>query len=151
MINIMFVCFGNICRSPMAEFVMKDLVAKAGESDQFKIESSGCYPREGNPMSQGTREQLRLHNIAFTDKRAAQLKRSDYNKYDYIIGMDRSNVKDIKYIMDGDVDNKIYLLLKFAGENRDVDDPWYTDDFETTYADVLKGCRALLAKITTQS
>ena len=142
--KIMFVCFGNICRSPMAEFVMKDLINKAGLSDKIFVKSSGCHPSVGTPMYHDTREQLRKHNIPFTDKHSAQLLKSDYNSYDYIIGMDRDNINDMQYIFDGDPNNKVHLLLEFAGENRDVDDPWYTDDYETTYKDVLKGCKALL-------
>ena len=143
----MFVCFGNICRSPMAEFVMKDLIGKAGLSNEILVESSGTHPAVGTPMSDGTRKQLQKHDISFTKKKSAQLKKSDYEIYDYIIGLDKSNVEDIKYIFDGDPINNVHLLLDFAGEHRDVDDPWYTDDFATTYIDVLNGCRALLYKI----
>ena len=144
MIKIMFVCFGNICRSPMAEFVMKDLVRKADLSNKVIIESAGCHASVGTPMSSGTREQLNLHNIPFTKKKSAQLKKSDYNIYDYIIGMDKSNVDDMKYLFDGDSLGKVHLMMKFAGENRDVDDPWYTDDFSATYSDIIKACSGLL-------
>lgn len=132
----------------MAEFVMKDLVSKANLSDKIVIKSSGCHPSVGTPMHNGTREQLRNQHIPFTEKHSAQLRKADYNDYDYIIGMDRENVSDMKYIFHGDPNNKIYLLLDFAGEHRDVDDPWYTDDYETTYKDILKGCKALLQKIS---
>ena len=145
--KIMFVCYGNICRSPMAEFVMKNLLEKAGLSNEILVESSGTYPSVGTPMSNGTRSQLKLHDIPFTKKTSAQLTKSDYDIYDYIIGMDRSNIEDIKYIFDSDPKEKVHLLLDLAGEHRDVADPWYTDDFDTTYIDVVKGCKALLYKL----
>lgn len=147
MIKIMFVCFGNICRSTMAEFVMKDLVAKAGLSNEIIVESAGTYPSVGTPMHHGTRSQLQIHNIPYTKKTSEQLTKADYQIYDYIIGMDKSNVEDIKYIVGGDPDNKVYLLLDFVNEHRDVDDPYYTDDYATTYVDVLKGCKALLKSV----
>ena len=145
--KIMFVCFGNICRSPMAEFVMKDLIRKAGLIDTVIADSSGCHPSVGTPMSEGTRRELQKHNIPFTRKTSAKLIRADYSTYDYIIGLDRSNVEDIIDIMGGDPDGKIHLLLTFAGEDRSVADPWCTDDYATTYVDVLKGCTALLEVI----
>ena len=147
MIKIVFVCFGNICRSPMAEFVMKDLIRAAGLDDKIIADSAGCHPSIGTPMSDGTRQQLRKHNIAFTRKTSAQLTRADYSTYDYIIGLDKSNVEDIIDIMNGDPEQKVHLLLAFADENRSVADPWYTDDYATTYVDVLKGCTALLEVI----
>ena len=148
MTKIMFVCFGNICRSPMAEFVMKDLISKAGLSNKIIVKSSGCHAEVDTPIYSGTREQLRAHNIPFNkNKRSIQLLKTDYKIYDYIVGMDRSNIDDMKYIFYDDPDKKVHLLLDFVGEHRDVADPWYTDDFETTYADVLKGCEALLEKI----
>ena len=150
MTKIMFVCFGNICRSTMAEFVMKDLVAKAGLSNEIIVESAGTHPSVGTPMHYGTQSQLRLHNIPFTKKTSVQLTKVDYQIYDYIVGMDKSNVEDIKYICGGDPDIKVDLLLDFANEHRDVDDPYYTDDYATTYVDVTKGCTALLATIKTQ-
>lgn len=142
----MFVCYGNICRSPMAEFVMKNLLAQAGLSDKVHVESAGTDPSVGTPMSDGTRFELLRHNIPYTPKTSAQLKRVHYS-FDYIIGLDHSNVADIRYIMDGDPLNRVYLLLEFAGENRSVADPWYSGDYATTYADVLKGCSALLEVI----
>ncbi len=154
MIKIIFVCFGNICRSPMAEFVMKDLVDKAGMSDKILVESAGCFPNVGTPMSNGTREQLELHKIPFNRKKSVQLVKTDYETYDYIIGMDRDNVDDIKYIFDipdYDPKDKVWLLLDFANEHRDVDDPYYTGDFATTYVDVLKGCKAFLSKLSSNN
>ena len=143
----MFVCFGNICRSPMAEFVMKDLVEKAGKTNEIEVKSAGTNAEVGIEIHRGTRRELEAHGIAFTKRTAVQLRRADYATYDYIIGLDKSNVEDIKYIMHGDPQNKVYLLLDFANEHRDVDDPWYTNDYATTYCDVLKGCKALLDKI----
>ena len=142
--KILFVCFGNICRSPMAEFVMKDLVNKAGLSDKILVDSAGCFPSVGTPMSNGTRQQLELNNIPFTKKYSVQLIKENYSEYDYIVGMDKENVLDIKDIIESDPDQKVYLLLKFAGEDRSVADPYYTDDYATTYVDVLKGCKAML-------
>lgn len=148
MINITFVCFGNICRSPMAEFVMKHLVAERGLEKNFLIESAGCHPSIGTPMSRGTAHELKKNHVPFTRRTSKLLLESDYNRFDYLIGMDRLNVLDMKQLFNDDPDGKIFLLMDFAGEHRDVDDPWYTDDFETTYRDVLIGCSALLEKIS---
>lgn len=147
MTKIIFVCFGNICRSPMAEFVMKHLVTRAGLEKNFVVESAGCHAAVGTPLSNGTAGELRKHNIPFTRRTSEQLSTWDYENFDYLIGLDRSNVRDIKDICGGDPDGKIYLLMEFASERRDVADPWYTDDYATTYNDVLIGCEALLEKI----
>ena len=148
MTKIIFVCFGNICRSPMAEFVMKHLVARAGLEKNFQIESAGCHPSIGTPLSNGTAHELKKNNIPFTRRTSEQLNSWDYEHFDYLIGLDRSNVRDMKDICGGDPDKKIFLLMDFAGEHRDVDDPWYTDDYATTYKDCLIGCEALLEFIT---
>ena len=148
MIKITFVCFGNICRSPMAEFVMKHLVAERGLEKNFLIESAGCHPSIGTPMSAGTAHELKKNHVPFTRRTSKLLLESDYNRFDYLIGMDRSNVLDMKQLFNGDPDGKIFLLMDFAGEHRDVDDPWYTDNYEATYRDVLIGCSALLEKIS---
>ncbi len=150
MTKIIFVCFGNICRSPMAEFVMKNLVSRAGLDKNFVIESAGCHPSVGTPMSEGTAHELRKNNIPFTRRTSKLLLASDYKKFDYLIGLDRSNVYDMKDICGGDPDNKIFRLMDFAGEHRDVADPWYTDDYVATYKDCLIGCEALLEKILAQ-
>ena len=145
MTKILFVCHGNICRSPMAEFVMKDLVRKAGLEDKIFVDSKACRRDElGNDTYYGTKEILRKKGIPFSKRRATQITAEDYKNFDYIIGMDFENMRDFKRIFGEDSQEKIYLLMNFAGENREVADPWYTDDFETTYNDVLKGCRALL-------
>ncbi len=145
MIKILFVCHGNICRSPMAEFVMKDLVRKAGLEDKIFVDSKACRRDElGNDTYYGTKEILRKKNIPFTKRRATQVNAEDCRNFDFIIGMDFENMRDLRKIADEDSQGKIFMLMTFAGENREVADPWYTDDFETTYKDVSEGCMALL-------
>ena len=148
MIKILFVCHGNICRSPMAEFVMKDMVRKAGLETGFVIESKAARRDElGNDTHYGTRAKLRQMGIPFAKRRATLLDRSDYDAYDYLIGMDEENMRDMLRLFGGDPNGKIYKLLRFADEDRDVADPWYTGNFDETYEDVLKGCTALLRMI----
>ncbi len=148
MTKILFVCHGNICRSPMAEFIMKKIVSDAGESANFYIESAATSTEEiGNPVHYGTRQVLRKYNIDFSKKRAVQITSADYKKYDYIIGMDSYNLRNMKRIFGEDKDNKLSLLLDYTDEPRDVADPWYTGDFGATEADVLNGCRGLFKKL----
>ena len=148
MIKILFVCHGNICRSPMAEFVMKDLVRKAGLEDRFLIASKAPRRDElGNDTHYGTKAKLRQMGVPFAKRRATLLDRSDYDAYDYLIGMDEENMRDMLRLFGGDPNGKIYKLLRFADEDRDVADPWYTGNFDETYEDVLKGCTALLRMI----
>lgn len=148
MTNIMFVCHGNICRSPMAEFVMKDMVKKHGMEKEFFIVSSATSTEEiGNPVHPGTRKKLAEYNISTEGKYAVQFKNTDYDKYDYIICMDNFNVRNLMRIIGSDIDEKVYKLLDFDGGG-DVDDPWYTGDFDTTYNDIYRGCKALLKSIT---
>ena len=148
MIKILFVCHGNICRSPMAEFVMKDMVEKKGIAEDFYIASAATSTEEiGNGVHYGTRRKLAEFGISTDGKRAVQLKKSDYGKYDYIIGMDSWNMRNMKRMLPEDTDNKIHLLLDFSASPRDIADPWYTGDFDTTYNDILEGCTALLKKI----
>ena len=148
MIKILFVCHGNICRSPMAEFVMKDLVRKAGLEDRFLIASKAARRDElGNDTHYGTKAKLRQMGVPFAKRRATLLDRSDYDAYDYLIGMDEENIRDMLRLFGGDPNGKIYKLLRFADEDRDVADPWYTGNFDETYEDVLKGCTALLRMI----
>lgn len=143
--NILFVCHGNICRSTMAEFVMKDLVRKAGCEEEFHIQSAATHRDEiGSDTHYGTKEILRLKGVPFTPRHAVQMVKADYEKYDLIIGMDSENMTYIKRIIGEDTENKVHLLLSFAGEKRSVADPWYTGDFDKTYDDVVKGCTALL-------
>ena len=148
MIKILFVCHGNICRSPMAEFVMKDMVEKQGISKDFYIASAATSTEEiGNGVHYGTRKKLAEFGISTDGKRAVQLKKNDYDKYDYIIGMDSWNMRNMKRMLPEDRDNKIHLLLDFSANPRDIADPWYTGDFDTTYDDILEGCTALMNKI----
>ena len=151
MIKIMFVCHGNICRSPMAEFLFKDMVEKKGESENFYIRSSATSSEEhGCPVHYGTREILDRLNISYKGKRAELLRSADYENYDYFIGMDFANVRNMKRILNGDKDDKVCLLLDFAGENREVADPWWTGDFDKTYDDIILGLKYLYKHIKEQ-
>ncbi|HIY01340.1 MAG TPA: low molecular weight phosphotyrosine protein phosphatase [Candidatus Blautia faecipullorum] len=146
MIKILFICHGNICRSPMAEFVFKDMVHKRGLAGQFYIASAATSTEEiGNPVHPGTRRKLREVEISCEGKYAVQMTRSDYDKYDYLIGMDQWNRRNIMRIVRRDPEGKVFLLLDFAAEPRDIADPWYTGNFEVTYADIIEGCEAFLA------
>ena len=152
MITILFVCLGNICRSPMAEFVMKDLLKKQGLSDRVQVASAATSTWEiGNPVHHGTKSILAEHGISCKGKTARLLTRADYTAYDYIIGMDQSNMSDMLEIMGGDPNQKLSLMLDWCGEHRDVADPWYTHNFEATWQDVLRGCSALLEHIAAQN
>ena len=145
-IKILFVCHGNICRSPMAEFVMRDMIKKRGLDGKIVTASAATSTEEiGNPVHSGTRRKLREHGISTDGKYAVQLTKSDYDKYDYLIGMDSANIRNMKRITGGD--EKIIRLLDLTDEPRDVADPWYTGDFDTTYNDVVKGCKVLLEKL----
>ncbi len=144
MIKIMFVCYGNICRSTMAEFIMKDLVRRKGVADKFLIASSGTSREElGNPVHRGTRAVLSRMGISCSGKYAVQLKKSDYFDYDYFIGMDDMNRRDMLRIFGADVDGKISLLLDYTKEHRGVADPYWTGDFEQTKIDVINGVNGL--------
>lgn len=145
MIKILFICHGNICRSPMAEFVMKDLVRKAGLESQFQIASAATSTEEiGSPVYPPARRKLAEHGIKCSGKTARQLTRTDYDRYDLLIGMDNANLRNMRRICGGDSDGKIRLLLEFTGRSGEVADPWYTGDFEATWRDVLEGCSGLL-------
>ncbi len=148
MTKILFVCHGNICRSPMAEFVMKDLVKKAGLESRFHIESAATSTEEiGNPVYPPARRKLAEHGISCAGKTARQLRSKDYNQYDLLIGMDQANLRNMRRMCGGDHDGKIRLLMEFTDRPGDVADPWYTGDFETTWRDVLAGCEGLLQAI----
>ena len=151
MTRILFICHGNICRSPMAEFVMKDLVKKAGLEAWFHIESAATSTEEiGNPVYPPARRKLTEHGIDCSGKTARQLQNDDYEEYDLLIGMDQENLWNIRRICGGDPEGKIHLLLDFTSRPGSVADPWYTGDFETTWRDVDVGCRALLGRIQTK-
>ena len=148
MIKVMFVCLGNICRSPMAEFVLKDMVNKKGLSNEFYIKSSATsYEEIGNDIYCGARDKLIQKNIPFTKRKATRLTPEDYNKYDFIIGMEEANIRDIKRIVGEDKENKIYKLLDFSNNPRDIADPWYTGNFEVTYNDIVDGCHSFLESL----
>ncbi|WP_099468459.1 low molecular weight protein-tyrosine-phosphatase [Konateibacter massiliensis] len=147
MTKILFVCHGNICRSPMAEFVLKDMVEKEDLSYDFHIASAATSREEiGNPVHSGTRNKLRQHGISTEGKYAIQLTKKDAEQYDYIIGMDAHNITNIKRIIGEDYSDKVFRLLDITSAPRDIADPWYTGDFEQTYRDVYEGCQALLGR-----
>ena len=150
--RILFLCHGNICRSPMAEFIMKDLVKKAGLEQSIQIESAATSTEEiGNPVYPPARRKLSEHGIDCSGKRARQLLNSDYEKYDLLIGMDQANLRSMYRICGGDFADKMHLLMDFTNRPGEVADPWYTDDFDTTWRDVEEGCRGLLHHIQLQS
>ena len=148
MTKILFVCLGNICRSPMAEFIMKDLVKKAGLETQFHIESAATSAvQTGNPVYPPAQRKLAEHGISCAGKTARQLVNEDYDRYDLLIGMDRANLRDMNRICGGDPNGKIHLLMEYTDRPGDVADPWYTDDFDATWRDVLEGCQGLLREV----
>lgn len=147
--RILFVCHGNICRSPMAEFVMKKLVADAGREDEFEIASAATSTEEiGNPVYPPARRKLAEHGISCAGKTARQLTLRDYGYYDLLIGMDRYNLANMRRMCGGDPDGKIHLLLDYTDHPRDVADPWYSDDFDATWRDCVEGCSALLRELS---
>ena len=148
MVRILFVCHGNICRSPMAEFVMKDLVRKVGMTSQFKVASAATSREEiGNPVYPPARRKLAEHGISCDGHAARQLTNQDYDKYDLLIGMDSANLRNMQRICGGDYSGKMSLLMDRTDHPRDVADPWYTEDFDATWRDVLEGCQGLLDSI----
>ena len=159
MIKILFICHGNICRSPMSEFILKDMIEKRGLKEQFEIASAAtsmeeCYGGHGNPIYPPAQAELRRHGIGNTDytnfknKRARQVTRADYDYYDYLLCADSANIRNTIRITGEDTEGKIRLLLDFTDRpGRSISDPWYTGDFETTYEDVLEGCEGLLLHI----
>ena len=143
--KILFVCHGNICRSPMAEFVMKQMVSDAGLESQFEIASAATSTEEiGNPVYPPARRKLAEHGIGCAGKTARQMTRQDYDYYDRIVAMDHKNLRNLKRMFGDDAEHKISLLMDFTHRPGDVADPWYTGDFETTWQDVEEGCKALL-------
>ena len=145
--RILFVCHGNICRSPMAEFVMKHLVSKAGREDEFHIESAATSTEEiGNSVYPPARRKLAEHGIGCQGKTARQMTRSDYDRFDLLVGMDSWNIRNMKTICGGDPKGKIAMLMDYTDRPGEVADPWYTGDFEATWRDILEGCRGILEK-----
>ncbi len=161
MIKILFVCHGNICRSTMAEFIMKDIVTKQDLADKFHIESSATHTDEiwngqGSPVYPPARAKLREYGIGVpgnelgvNEKRARLTSRTDYDKFDFIIGMDSANIRDLNRLFGGDPENKIYKMLEFADRTGDVADPWYTGNFDDTWRDCSEGCHGLFRSILT--
>ena len=151
MIKILFVCHGNICRSPMAEFVMKDLINKKGAAGQFEIASAATSTEEiGNSVYPPAKRKLKEHGISCAGKTARQMTREDYLYYDYIIAMDKFNIKNMTRFVGNDTDNKVSLLMDYTSRPGDVADPWYTGDFDTTWNDVYEGCLGILKKLNEQ-
>lgn len=147
-ISILFVCHGNICRSPMAEFVMKYLVAKAGLSSHYHIESAATSTEEiGNAVYPPARRKLAEHGISCSGKTARQMTSRDYDRYDLLIGMDQWNIRNMNRICGGDPEGKIRMLMDYTERPGEVADPWYTGNFEATWRDVLQGCKALIEQI----
>lgn len=149
MTKILFICHGNICRSPMAEFMLKDMVEKRGIADNFYIASAATSTEEiGNPVHYGTKNKLAAYGISVIGKTAVQVKKSDYQNYDYLIGMDSWNIKNMMRIIGHDEEHKVYQLLDFSNKPRDIADPWYTGNFDETYNDIKEGLEAFLEILT---
>ncbi len=152
MINVLFVCLGNICRSPMAEFVFRDMVKERGLADQFHIASAATSSEElGNPVHHGTTDKLKEYGISTKGKYAVQLKRRDYQAYDYILGMEYRNIRGIHRIIGSDPERKVSRLLDYTGQPRDIADPWYTGNFDRTYDDIVEGCEGFLDYLISQN
>lgn len=150
--KVMFVCWGNICRSPMAEFVLKDMVKKRHLEERFEIASCAISSEEiwngrGNPVYPPARKMLAAHGIDCTGKRAVQIKKEDYRHYDYIIAMEQHHIRHMERVFGGDPEGKLSLLMDYTNRPGPVADPWYTDDFETAYTDIEEGCAGFLEKI----
>lgn len=147
--KILFVCHGNICRSTMAEYVMKHLVRGAGMEGEFYIDSAATSTEEiGNGVHHGTRRKLAQVGIPCGDHRARQVTWQDYEKFDHIIGMDNANIRNLRRMLNNDPEGKITMMLDYTNRPGEVADPWYTGDFDATYQDVLDGCTGLLEKLT---
>lgn len=149
MIRVLFVCLGNICRSPMAEFIMKSIISERGLSDRFYIASAATSTEEiwngvGNPVYPPAKRELAKHGISCEGKRAVQITKADYGKYDYILGMEERNIRNILRIVGKDPEHKVKILLDYSDHPRDIADPWYTGNFESTYRDVVEGCEGFL-------
>lgn len=145
MIKVLFICYGNICRSTMAEYVFKDMIKKKNIDDKFYVDSAATSREEiGNPVHYGTRKKLEEQGIYCGDHRARQITKADYEEYDYLIGMDEANIRNMHRMLGADSDEKMYKLLDFTARKGSIADPWYTGNFDETYKDVVDGCEGLL-------
>ena len=145
MVKILFVCHGNICRSTMSQFVFQDMINKLGLSDKFIIDSRATSREEiGNSPHRGTVKKMQEVGIPVLPHKAKQITWNDYHNFDYIIGMDTWNIRNLNRMLKGDPDKKIYKFLSFAGSDKDIADPWYTDNFDVTYDDIVEGCEGFL-------
>ena len=151
MIKVLFVCHGNICRSPMAEFILKDMVKKAGIDKDFEIRSAATSTEEiGNPVYPPAKAKLSEHGISCSGKTAVQMTKADYDYYDYIIAMDRYNLRNMKRFVGDDEKKKVSLMMDYTQRRGDVADPWYTGDFETTWRDICEGCKGFLEMVLSE-
>ena len=153
--KIMFVCHGNICRSPMAEFIFKDLAEKQGIADRFVVSSSATSTEEiwngiGNPVYPSAKAELAKHGLSCNGKRAVRLEKNDYDKYDLFVGMDSANIRNMLRIFGSDPDGKVRKLMDYTDRGDDVADPWYSNRFDVAYQDILEGCTALLKTVLTK-
>lgn len=148
MIKILFICHGNICRSPMAEFIMKDMVKNSGLEGRFEIASAATSAEEiGNPVYPPARRELAAHGISCKGKTARQVTRRDYGEYDHLVVMESYNLRNLRRIIPDDPEGRISLLMQFAGRNEDIEDPWYSGNFGKVYAQIEEGCRAMLEQL----
>ncbi|MDO4489254.1 MAG: low molecular weight protein-tyrosine-phosphatase [Eubacteriales bacterium] len=149
MIKVLFICHGNICRSPLAEYLFKDMVKKAGREYEFEIASAATsYEEYGNPVYPPVKRMLNDIGIDCSEKRAYRMDKSDYNKYDLLVCMDSNNLRNLRRIIGEDTEHKVHLLMEYTGITRDVADPYYSGDFDATWQDINKGCRALLEALS---